>query len=127
MQVEISFEYVLDFCVSEELCETLKIELPPHFLLKSIELNAENSSLSHLCSCNIKTDSESAYSGPIGKGGFVMEIDTITPIYKLEITTDCGSLSDWLNEIEPCIVKVTGQYQVDEEIILTKEFIDEWV
>ena len=59
MQVEITFEYVLEFCVSEELCETLNIELPANFLLKSVEINAEKSSLSHLCSCNIKIDGES--------------------------------------------------------------------
>jgi len=127
MQVEISFEYVLEFCVSEELCETLNIELPPNFLLKSIELNAENSSLSHLCSCNIKIDGESAYRGPIGKDGFVMEIDTIIPIYELNITTDCGSLSEWLNQIEPCVIKVKGHYQIDENNNdLTESFIDKW-
>jgi len=126
MQVEISFEYVLEFCVSEELCETLNIELPDNFLLKSIELNAEKSSLSHLCSCNIKIDGESVYSGPIGKEGFVMGIDTVMPINELNITTDCGSLSEWLNQIEPCLVIVKGQYLMDESNTLTKAFIDKW-
>tara|TARA_R110000751_G_scaffold70525_1_gene143019 strand:+ start:1013 stop:1399 length:387 start_codon:yes stop_codon:yes gene_type:complete len=127
MQVEISFEYVLEFCVSEELCETLNIELPDNFLLESIELNAEKSSLSHLCSCNIKIDGVSAYSGPIGNEGFVMEIDTIMPISELNIATDCGSLSDVLNQIEPCIVNVKGHYQIDEQnIALTKVFTDKW-
>ena len=126
MQVEITFEYVLEFCVSEELCETLNIELPANFLLKSVEINAEKSSLSHLCSCNIKIDGESVYSGPIGKEGFVMGIDTVMPIYELNITTDCGSLSGWLNQIEPCLVTVTGHYQIDEQNYLTKEFINKW-
>ena len=126
MQVEISFEYVLEFCVSEELCETLNIELPANFLLKSIEIDAEKSSLSHLCSCNIKIDGQSVYSGPIGKEGFVMGIDTVMPINELNITTDCGSLSEWLNQIEPCLVTVKGQYLMDESNTLTKAFIDKW-
>jgi len=126
MQVEISLEYVLEFCVSEELCETLNIELPSNFLLKSIEINAENSSLSHLCSCNIKIDGQSIYSGPIGKEGFVMEIDTVMPIYELNITTECHSLLEELTQLEPCLVSVKGQYKMSEDNTLTKEFTNKW-
>tara|TARA_R110000824_G_scaffold173507_2_gene351619 strand:+ start:274 stop:663 length:390 start_codon:yes stop_codon:yes gene_type:complete len=128
MQVEISFEYVLEFCINEELCETLNIELPYNFLVKYVEINAEKSSFSHFCSCNVKIDGVSAYSGPIGNEGFVMEIDTVVPIYKLEVTTNCDSLSDWLTQIEPCLVTVKGNYTIDEQNInlLTESFTDKW-
>ena len=128
MKAEISIEYVLEFCVDEALCETLNIELPDNFLLKTVEINAEKSSLSHLCSCSVKMDGETAYSGPIGKDGFMMEFDTVMPIYELQITTDCGSLSDWLNSIEPCIVTVTGSFEgfEDDEVSLSSAMIEKW-
>ena len=127
MKAEVIFEYVLELCLDNKPCDVFNISIPDNFILESIELDARVCSLSHLCSCRVMIDRETLYAGPIGKDGFVMEIDTILPIHSIRITTNCGSLFEWVSEIEPCVIKVHGYYvMAAEKPVFNETFSDVW-
>ena len=117
---------MLDLCLDETLCDVFEIDLPTNFILTGIEIDASATSLSHFCSCNIYLDGGQVYQGPMGKEGFVMEIDSLLPAKKIKITTDCGTLSEWISETEPCRIKVRGYFFAQGEPEFNTAFAEVW-
>jgi len=126
LKADVTFEYMLDLCVDKTTYDVFDIALPSNFVLTSVEIDGKSSSLSHFCSCRIYLDGESVYDGPLGRDGFKMQIESLIPSYSLRITTDCGGLSEWVSDVEPCELRVHGYFCVKGEPKFNTAFAEVW-
>ncbi len=128
MRCEIETEWELAMCL-DDICTPMEIPISSDFMLKHIEINASDSSLSHLCTIAISFGKEIVYDGPIGEHGFVMQITELEPRgdYDLKFSANCSQLHSLLSEpIDPVRVVIRGYEEIENNATFGMDFSSEW-